>query len=180
MNPIDEILENEGGYQNDPADKGNYHKGVLIGTNWGISAPVLAGWLGRTITADDMRNLSEEDAREIYERRYLSGPRIHTLPEPVQTFVLDAAVNHGPGTAIKLLQRVLNAAEFGPVDVDGVIGPATRNVVNEALTAMGNYLMNALVDERIAFYRAIVQRDPTQRRFLAGWIRRAESFRLPV
>ena len=40
---IVKILENEGGFQEDPDDPGNYADGVLKGTKYGISAPPISG-----------------------------------------------------------------------------------------------------------------------------------------
>lgn len=94
--------------------------------------------------------------------------------------MLDAAVNLGPPRAVMLLQGVLNRAGFGPLSVDGVIGPKTRAASAIAARRMGVYLVNALVDERLAWYRGLVERDPSQRRFLAGWIARAQEFRQEV
>ena len=42
------VIKEEGGYQDMPSDTGNYVDGVLVGTNYGISAPVLKSYLGRT------------------------------------------------------------------------------------------------------------------------------------
>jgi len=169
--PIDEILHNEGGFVNHPNDKGGP-------TNFGITKAVYEQWLGRSCTIDEVRSMKVEEAREIYERRYLVGPRIDTLPEPLRTQVLDIAVNSGPPTAIKMLQRVINKARLGPVDVDGVLGPQTRQKVIEAYELLGPVLDNALVDERKAFYRAIIDKNPSQAVFERGWMNRAERFRI--
>ena len=130
---IDDIIRVEGGYVNDPVDKGGP-------TKYGITQKTLSQYLGRQASIDDVKNLTKETAREIYERHYLTGPRINTLPSPIKEQILDIGVNSGPKTAIKMLQRVLNAAGFGPVTVDGVIGPMTRKVTETALQEMGPYL----------------------------------------
>lgn len=179
-NPIDVILRHEGKFTSHSSDKGNWYKGKLVGTNYGITGATLAKWLRRDVTMDDVKNMTEEEAREIYETNYLTGPRIHTLPEPPQTLVLDMSVNHGPRTAIKMLQKVLNQAGFGPVDTDGIMGPQTRNACIAAQEAMGPYLQNAIVEERIKFYQNIVRRDSSQKVFLNGWLNRARSFLLPI
>ncbi|MET4699003.1 lysozyme family protein [Constrictibacter sp. MBR-5] len=178
IDPIDEVLRHEGEYTDNPKDKGNWLRGKLVGTKYGITGATLASWLGRSVTKDDVKNLTEEEAREIYEIRYLTGPRIHTLPNPPQTLILDMAVNHGQKTAIMMLQRVLNKAGFGPVDTDGIMGPQTRNATIKAQSEMGNYLQNAIVEERINLYKAIVRNDASQRTYIRGWLNRAESFRL--
>ena len=178
--PIGLILQHEGGYTAHPNDRGNYYKGKLVGTNLGITGETLARYLNRDVTADDVKILTEDTAREIYEREYLTGPRINTLPEPPRTLLLDMSINHGPRNAIRMMQKVINMAGFGPIGVDGVIGPKTRGAAEQAAAAMGNYFQNAIVEERIKLYNKIVERNESQGVFLRGWLRRAESFKLPV
>lgn len=169
QDPIDVILQHEGGFVNHKADRGGP-------TNLGITQATLSKWLGRKASIEEVRNLTREEAREIYETNYLTGPRIHLLPESIRTQVLDMSVNHGPKNAIRMLQRVLNAAGFGPVDVDGVLGPQSRNAAERAAARMGSVLPNALVEERVRFFEAIVARDASQKVFLKGWVSRARSF----
>ena len=171
--PIGLILEHEGGYVNHKDDKGG-------ATNFGVTIGTYSKWLGREASIDEVKNMKVETAREIYETQYFTGPRIDTLPEPPQTLILDMAINHGPRNAIRMMQRTINLAGFGPVDADGAIGPQTRRAAEDAASAMGNYFQNAIVEERLKFYNRIVERRESQRVFLRGWTRRAESFRLPV
>jgi lysozyme family protein len=79
---------------------------------------------------------------------------------------LDAAVNHGPGQAIRFVQQVCEAAGFGPLAADGHCGPRTRGAAAEADRIMGDWLLAALVEERRHFYLALVERHPEQRVFL--------------
>lgn len=171
--PIGVVIQNEGGYTNHSADRGGP-------TKYGVTQATLSRWLKRPASIDDVKNLTLEEARDIYETNYLTGPRISTLPEPLMTQMLDMSINHGPKNAIKMLQRVVNEAGFGPIDVDGVLGPQTRKCAVNGLEAMGPYFLNALVDERLDFYRAIVAHDPSQKVFLKGWTNRAEEFRVPT
>jgi lysozyme family protein len=170
---ISDVLRREGGYVNHPSDRGGP-------TKYGITQATLAAWLGRPATADDVRALDEDTAREIYAQRYYHGPRIDSLPEAVRPVLFDVAVNSGPRRAIMMAQQVINEAGFGPVDVDGALGPQTRKAVDRAAAEMGPYLVNALVEERKAFYAAIIARDPSQAVFERGWMARAEEFRQEV
>lgn len=172
---IAEVIEREGGFNGKVAniDRGGY-------TKYGITQKTLSDWLGRQATVEDVKNLSVDVARDIYEKKYLTDPRIHTLPNPPQEIIFDISVNSGSRTAIRMLQKVINLAGFGPIDVDGILGPQTRNAAIKAQNTMGAYFQNAIVDERIKFYNAIVESDPTQKKFIKGWLNRANSFRLPV
>lgn len=173
--PIGEIiLKHEGGFVNDPTDRGG-------ATNLGITQQTLTEWRGKPVSVEDVRNLTEAEAREIYTERYLKQPKIDRLPFPYpQVQVMDIGVNSGPRRAVKFLQEVLNASGFPCGRPDGVIGPKTIAATEQAHEQMGAYLDNALVDRRKAFYEAIMANDPSQERFRRGWMRRAESFRREV
>lgn len=169
--PIGIILHHEGGYSNHPADKGGP-------TKFGVTQATYARWLGRRPSIDEVKAMTVEVAREIYEKEYLAKPRIDTIPEPPRTMILDMAINHGPRNAIRMLQRVVNAAGFGPITLDGRMGPMTRKAVENAASRMGPFLQNAIVEERIRYYHMKVEQHPPNKVFLKGWLRRAESFRI--
>jgi len=166
---INDIIRREGGFVDHPADRGGP-------TNYGVTHKTLARYLGREITREDVRNLSRELAAEIYRRAYYLEPRIDALPAGMRAFLFDSAVNHGARRAIKFLQQVLNGAGFGPLGVDGLAGPKTRRRAKEADDAMGPWLFAALAEERRMFYRLIVERDPSQRVFFNGWMKRVAEF----
>lgn len=170
---IDDILRREGGFVNHPADRGGP-------TKFGVTQKTLSAWLGRAATVDDVRGLDEAAAREIYERNYYRAPRLDTLPEPIQPFVFDCSINHGPRRALMFVQGVVNEAGFGPVDVDGTLGPQTRQAAETAAAEMGPYFLNALVEERKAFYARLIAGDSSQAVFERGWMARAEEFRMEI
>lgn len=180
---IRDILRREGGYVDDPLDPGG-------ATNHGVSLRYARG-IGLDLDgdgdtdADDIRLVTPAVAAQLYHDDFYSGPRINRLPAPIQPVVFDWAVNSGPPRAIIGLQGVLNEAYWvdpglglAPLDEDGVIGPLTRRAAGAASEALGPVLVNALVDARIAFYHDIVTARPASRRFLRGWLRRAEEFRV--
>lgn len=171
---IDDILRREGGYVNHPADRGGP-------TKFGITQKTLSAYIGRVALAKDVENMSEDLAREIYERNYFNGPRIDRLPEAIQPFIFDCAVNHGPRRAIKFVQSVCNQAGFSPaLDVDGAMGPQTRKAAEWAQQEMGDVFLKALLEERRNFYRVIVEHNPSQAVFLNGWMNRVNEFETEV
>lgn len=98
----------EGGYQDDPRDSGNYYMGHLIGTNWGISAPTLAGYLGRIPLKSEMQNLSRQTAEDILKRYYWLRNNLERLKnQSVATLIYDGVVNHGTNGMRFLIERVL-------------------------------------------------------------------------
>jgi hypothetical protein len=162
---IEALIAREGGYVNHPADRGGP-------TNHGITRQTLAAWRGRPVTTEEVKRLDRSEAAEIYRASYYFGPGIDSLPAAIQAHVLDIAVNSGPRTSIRLLQRALNRCGAG-VKEDGVLGPATR-----AATAAypGADINRELVGVRLRFYDDIVARDPRQRAFIDGWRKRANVF----
>jgi lysozyme family protein len=180
-----ELLRREGGFTMDKADTAHYGaasnkpgaKWDCYGTNMGVTQATLSDWLGRQATIDEVRTLDEETARHIYETRYYYAPRFDKLPERIQPQMFDIGVNSGPKRANLMLQGIINAAGFGPVDVDGVLGPQTLRQAFLAEEQMGPFLSNALVEERKAFYRRLIDGNPANAKFERGWMARAEEFR---
>jgi lysozyme family protein len=169
---IEDVIRREGGFVDDPADRGGP-------TKFGITQAALARHLGHEVTAADVEALTVDQARQIYRVEYYQNPRIDQLPESIQPFEFDAAVNHGPREAIAFVQRVCNEAGFGQLAVDGICGPQTVGAAQAAAAAMKDWLLAALVEERRNFYQAIVQADPSQAVFLKGWLNRLAEFDVP-
>jgi lysozyme family protein len=182
------ILDEEGGFTANPNDRAHYGKADpakgrrwdCYCTNMGITQATLSDYYGRQATQDEVKNLSRDLARELYEIRYVSGPRFHTLPALIQHAMVDAGIHSGPRRAVTWLQRVLNAAGFGPVSTDGAIGPATRAAAERAAEAMGPVLVNALVEERRMFLQNLIDGDPSQKRFERGWMARLDRLEIEV
>ncbi|MGD8590707.1 MAG: glycosyl hydrolase 108 family protein [Chromatiales bacterium] len=167
---IDDILRREGGFVDHPADRGGP-------TKFGITQKTLSEYYGRNALKHEVEALEEDVAREIYERNYYIGPRIDTLPQPIQAFVFDCAVNHGPRRAIKFVQSVCNQAGCDPrLTEDGAMGPNTRRAAIWASQEMGEVFLKALIEERRNFYLTIVDARPSQRVFLKGWMNRVDEF----
>ena len=184
---LDTIMVHEKGFQRWKEDNGNWTggkrgRGTLIGTNWGITPIQLAKWRRikpSQVTVAMMRQLEQSEARDIFKANYYIGPKINLLPDLIEPVTFDLGINGGPSRGVKTLQRVLNKAGF-PCSADGKIGPETVRQSFAAARAMGGYLVNAYCDERIAFYKRIIARNSSQKKFWKGWKRRADSFRVAV
>lgn len=158
---IDDVIRREGGYVDLSADRGGP-------TNRGITQATLADWRGQPVTADDVKKLTEVEAREIYRERYLLAPRLHRITdEKVRALAVDCAVNHGPQQAVKLLQV---AARVFP---DGAFGPKTEAAVNRMTPSA---LYARLCAARVRFYGQIITNNPSQAVFAAGWAARIAEF----
>jgi lysozyme family protein len=98
------------------------------------------------------------------------------MASPLELLMFDAAVNHGPGGAAKLLQRALNvliaAAGGQQLKVDGGIGPRTIDAVSHQKIPD---ICQSYLKERRDLYDRIVRNDPTQQKFLKGWLNRVDD-----
>lgn len=166
---LQKTLKWEGGYQAHSNDPGNFNSaGELIGTNFGISAPVLEAYMATRPTKEDMQNLSLKTAAEIYRRDYWSAIRGDDIQDAdLAALLFDMAVNHGPASALRTVQRAIG------VKHDGKIGPVTIAALN---SAQARSLITKVIDERIKLYQRIIARRPAMKVFSPGWIKRALSF----
>jgi len=173
---IDEIIRREGGFNDIREDKGG-------ATNYGVSLRYARG-IGLDNDADgdtdtdDIRLVTADQARELYLSDFYSGPGIARLPAALHPVMTDWAVNSGPPRPIMALQKILNAAGFPCGQPDGVIGRRTVSQAVAADQAMGPLLVNAICEARESFYRGLAANDPSQRKFLRGWVNRAREFRV--
>lgn len=151
---IDDILRREGGFVNDPADKGS-------ATNYGITIKTLSDYRGRPVTPEEVARLTEPEARSVYFHLFVRGPGFQKIiDEQLMALAVDCGVNHGQERAIKWLQELVG------VHVDGNLGPITADAINRQDPKR---LYLRLAARRIRFYGEIVTRD---------WQRLVEKARL--
>lgn len=154
---IDSVFKAEGGYSTDKNDTGNYYKGEFVGTNHGISAPVLADYLGRTPTVEDMKALTKDEAREIAATRYYDRFSIEELPSELQEIVFHS-VYMSESRGVKAMQRLLG------VEADGIIGPKTIEAMQSA-----DFTKEQFKDE---FLAELEENSPTWDKHGKGWTNR--------
>lgn len=159
----------EGGYQNDPEDDGNWYMGQLIGTNWGIAAPTLAGFLGRTPTVAEMKNLSRATAELILKRNFWDKNNFDRLKnQSVATMLYDGCVNHGVAGMRVLTEKALKNLRH-------------ELIYYKVFTTEGIQLMNSLSQENL-FYalkavRANRYKASPKKKYIAGWLNRLERIK---
>ena len=136
-------------------------------SKFGLSASSIAKYFGRTMMAQEIADIDEATAFEIYERLFFVSPRLDRLPEGIQAFSLDTAISHGPKRAIQFSQSIANQIGYQPrILEDGIIGPKTRSAVEWAYDQLSSSFLPALIEERKNFYKLIVDFDPSQKKFL--------------
>ena len=161
---ISGIISREGStYTNDPTDRGGP-------TKFGITIHTLGDYRhDDAVTAEDIMARTETEARAIYQSMYVERPGFTQIKsDNLRAFMVDWGVNSGPSTPIKAAQKRLG------ITPDGILGPLTAYKINAAIA---HSLYDALINDRADFYHAIVQHDPSQQRFLNGWLARTTEFR---
>ena len=143
---VELVLRHEGGYINHISDPGGE-------TNFGISR--------RAYPHLDIKNLTREEAIEIYRKDYWQRCKCDQMQGGIGLSVFDFAVNAGANRAIRTLQESLN------VIVDGWIGPIT---LDAARNATADHIRK-YAGFRMRFYRSLSTFDT----FGRGWTRRTDE-----
>jgi len=149
---LQKVLAHEGGFSDHPLDPGGM-------TNLGVTRRVWEEWTGHPVTVRQMTELTPVKVAPMYRRKYWDKVSGDKLPAGIDLVVFDAAVNSGPGRAVKWLQACVG------VDVDGDIGPKT-------LAAVSAVDATQLIDDygrrRLSFLLDL----PTWGTFGKGWTAR--------
>ncbi|HOY24101.1 MAG TPA: glycosyl hydrolase 108 family protein [Cellvibrio sp.] len=114
----------------------------------------------------DIRNLTEQQARDIYKRDYWDRVRGDDIKSQIiAENIFDTAVNMGVRTTSRLVQNMLDIEP-----ADGVIGSASLGVINQQ--AEKEFLAHFTL-VKIGYYASICNKNRTQSKFLLGWVNRA-------
>ena len=145
---FDLLITHEGGFSNHPDDPGG-------ATMYGVTEAVARaeGYTG------SMKDLTLDFAKSVYRKRYWDACRCDQMPDPLRYPLFDAAVNSGPGQAIKWLQLAVG------VKVDGAIGPVTQQAVN---VLPAQVTRQKMVGARLRFMTNLANWPS----FSKGWARR--------
>ena len=153
-------LQEEGGFVNHPKDPGGM-------TNLGVTKKVWEEWVGKEVTEEEMRALTPEDVKPLYQRNYWNACRCSELPAGIDLCVFDTAVNSGPGRAVRILQGCVGTT------VDGAIGPKTVAAVNQFKDTSLVHLIEDYCSARQAFLISL----PTFGTFGKGWTARVQRLK---
>ena len=159
---IDELLQAEGLWVDDPDDKGG-------ATMRGITLKSYCDYLGRDVSKDELRDMPKEDAVKFYKSIYWDGAKVDTFSDDLKHLWMDMSVNHGKRNAGKILQQSVNTKENANVlDVGGIVGMGTLNEI-------GILDIKDVLVERVIFFvnnifdgSRYLKRTP-QAKFIRGW-----------
>jgi len=147
------VREAEGGLYNHPNDPGKI-------TNMGITQ--------RDYPLLDIKNLTREQADEIFWQDYWLKSAAPQVPFPAYISYFDSCVNTGRTQANKFLQRCVGAT------ADGIVGPYTRSLMAKKDP---KDLAFDIIDQRQTFYENLSKNRPKLKVFLLGWSNRNRNLR---
>ena len=121
---------------------------------------------------DDLRLLTTDDVvNRVLKPHYWNRWRADEIrSQSVANILVDWVWGSG-AHGVKIPQRVLGVVQ------DGVVGPKTLAALN---ATDPRAFFDKIKAEREAFFRGIVARDSTQKRFLKGWLNRLNDLKFTV
>ena len=110
---------------------------------------------------------------DVYTKLYYTPMKINMINDlMISAHLFCHGVNAGNSAAIKLLQKSINSVYNVSIAVDGKIGAQTLKYANGDKV---KELINEFINRRISFYESIVNNNPSQKKFLKGWINRVNG-----
>ena len=163
LSPI--VAKWEAGFVNDPKDKGGAtNMGITIGT-WRQIGYDKDG--DGYIDVQDIRLLDERDfgcVLKVYWNRWQANRIIN---QSIANLLVDWVFTSGKW-GVKIPQRILK------IEPDGIVGNQTLNAIN---LVNQKVFFDAVFEARKKFFHDIVKNDPSQRKFLKGWLNRLNDFK---
>lgn len=159
------VLKHEGGFVNDPIDKGGAtNMGVTIGT-WRQMGFDKDG--DGDIDANDIRLLSKDDAMKVCKVGYWDRWRADAI--------------NNQSIAESLVEWVWGSGKWGVIIPQKILGVIVNGRVGmQTITAINNVDAKVFHEKirqaKLSFIDNIIKHDPSQRRFEIGWKRRINEY----
>lgn len=159
-------LDEEGGYSNRSTDRGGP-------TRFGITLKTLTAWRQKKdpsviVTAEDVQNLTEDEATEIAKTEYWDYFELDALDDEVLALIIfDQSYNRGQSAVTRDIQYIIG------VKVDGVYGDHSKAMFQ----SVNNMKMKVgLAEQCQRAYAHIATIDPSELANLGGWIKRSQKY----
>ena len=162
------ILKYEGGFVNDPLDRGG-------ATNMGVTVNAwkLLGYdkNGDGIINDaDMKLLSKDDFKFVLRKYWDKWKADEIKNQSIANILVDWYWGSGKW-GIVVPQRIMGLTQ------DGIVGPKTITKLNELIDSDAESLFYKIYAAREKFLDDIVKNNPSQKKFLKGWKNRLADFK---
>lgn len=166
----DLTIKNEGGYVNDPSDRGGE-------TYKGVARNMHSAWRGWA-TIDLLKKQSsfpsnlekdltlQNEIKEFYKINFWDKLRLSEVKnQNIANNIFDFGVNAGTSTSAVLVQKVLDT------EADGVIGDKTINILNHQQEEEKFIALFTIA--KILRYIHICNKRPLNKKYFFGWVIRA-------
>jgi len=169
----------ESGYSDDKGDNGNFIDipgggKRFIGTNHGISAPILDKYykdqgIKRLLTKNDMMKLSYNTALKIYKANYWNAQHLSELSDQnIANIIYDGCVNQGIDGMRSIVRDALEENGIEISDDDVIF---SKEVLTKANSVDQEKLFNSIKKFREGKYRE----SETFKRHGEGWLNRLDA-----
>lgn len=157
---IPKIVKWEGGYVNNPADRGGC-------TNMGVTIETYRKIIKPNATCDDLKKITLGEFERVF-RKYWDAWKADQIEDQKVAELLVDWHYHSGAWGIKIPQNILG------VTYDGIVGPITLAAVNRQDP---KEFHQKVWERRKLFLENIVRADASQKRFLNGWMNRINDFK---
>jgi lysozyme family protein len=169
------VLHVEGGYVADKDDLGG-------ATNHGITQTRFNSYLNQhKLTPRSVHFITLDEVRYIYQTGYWCPSFAYLMDYPLAVALMDTSVNFNPQTFKKFVSQALGLKPPSPVNVLRMFLGKDPSwfVTNEMLAALKvcdqKTVAMKLVGIRMDYRHFRVAQNPTQHKFLAGWLNRDQA-----
>lgn len=171
------VLKHEGGFSNDKDDNGGI-------TNYGLSQKYLEYLAkkepyiinevdlnyNKKVDSYDICNMNLDKAKEIYYNEWWEKYGFGKLNyQPLATKLFDMAVNMG---AARPIQWLRSCCDKFPPSKSLSISDAEAQYINSLSEIEKNMIVDKIEDLAIDFYKSLAHNNPSQQKYLSGWIKR--------
>lgn len=151
----------EGGYANDPDDKGGC-------TMMGVTIKVYQKYFGKDKTCEDLKRITDDEWLEIFKDGYWKPWKADEIKnQSIAQLCVDMGWGSGPKTAIKKVQATLG------LKADGIVGPKTLAALNQVPSAG---VFRKLWTMRYQWFQQIAK-SGNNKKFLRGWLNRLNDIK---
>lgn len=156
------VLRWEGGYSDDPDDRGG-------ATNKGVTLATFRRYYGQGATKEQLKAITDGQWLHIFKAGYWDKFRGDGITsQSVADACVDWAWNSGTAKVAKKVQTILGVA------ADGIVGGQTLAAINAAAPRQ---LFANIKAARLRYVENIAKNNPKQKKFLKGWKNRIISLR---
>ena len=149
------------GFSDDPDDKGGPTKD-------GVTLTTFRKFYGESMTVEDLKRMTWAQWCHIMKTGFWDVCRADEIKnQSLAEIIVDWCVNSGTG-------RIREVQTIAGVKPDGIVGPKTLGALNGA---DDESLFRRIRLGREQWFRTIVQKKPSQKKFWTGWMNRLDAFK---